>query len=77
MIKGAKMSNGPENRKDWPVKLKPGQNSVEFPLDNVKCNDNTSPLDVSQVFIWAIWNLDDGETQTVFIQKLYLENDEK
>jgi len=55
MIKGAKGSNGPDNRKDWEVSIKPGRSENEISLVDVKCNDGTSALDVSKVFIWCFW----------------------
>jgi len=76
MIKGAKGSNGPENRKDWEVKLPPGKSEQEIKITDVKCNDGTSPLDCSKIYIWAFWNLEE-QPMTVFVQKLWLEDDAK
>ena len=76
MIKGAKGSNGPDNRKDWELIAKPGKNSFEVKITDEKCNDGTSPLDCSKVFIWALWNHEEKPI-TLYIQKLYLEDDNK
>jgi hypothetical protein len=76
MIKGAKQTNGPENRKDWEVTLPPGKSEQEVKIVGVNCNDGKSPLDISQIYIWAFWNLEEKPV-TIFLGKLWLEDDEK
>jgi hypothetical protein len=76
MIKGAKGTNGPDNRKDWELALKPGRSEHEISIVDVKCNDGASVLDVSKIFIWAFWGLEE-KPYTVYVVKLGLENDEK
>ncbi len=77
MIKGAKMTNTPENRKDWPLTLKPGKNDIDVKIEGVLCNDEKSPLDLSSIFIYGYFNGTDDQAVTVYIAKLYLENTEK
>ncbi len=77
MIKGAKNTNTPENRKDWPLTLKPGKNDIDIKISGVTCNDEKSILDLSSIFIYGFWNLTMDQPVTVYFSKLYLENSEK
>ncbi|GEM_PF-7072837 len=77
MIKGGKNTNTPENRKDWPLTLKPGKNDIDIKIAGVTCNDEKSILDLSSIFIYGFWNLTPDQAVTVYISKLYLENSEK
>ncbi|MEI7905196.1 MAG: hypothetical protein WCI43_07270 [Candidatus Firestonebacteria bacterium] len=77
MIKGAKMTNTPENRKDWAFTLKPGKNELEVPLVNVLCNDGKSTLDVSRLLRWTFLSTS-SEKLEVYVQKVWVEDkDEK
>ncbi|MEI7905191.1 MAG: hypothetical protein WCI43_07245 [Candidatus Firestonebacteria bacterium] len=76
MIKGAKMSNGPDNRKDWELTAKPGKNLLEVKLTDVICNDGKSQLDISKIFIWALWNLEEKPV-TLYFSKISLEDESK
>ena len=71
MIKGVA-----DTRKDWPVTLKPGKNEVEVKIADVFCNDGRTPLDINKISMWAFLNLEERPI-TVFILKLYLEDDNK
>ena len=74
MVKGAKMTNTPENRKDWTIPLKPGKNEVKIDLPGQICNDGKTPLDLSRLLRWALWGNSDEPEMTVYIQKIWLED---
>ncbi|MEI7905195.1 MAG: hypothetical protein WCI43_07265 [Candidatus Firestonebacteria bacterium] len=77
MIKGAKMKDTPDNRKDWNFTLKPGKNELEVPLVGQICNDGKSALDVSRLLRWCFWNNSTDKLE-VYVQKIWLEDkDEK
>lgn len=56
-IKGAKEPpNDPSNTCDIKLKLPPGESEHTIDLTTVKCNDGTSSLDVSKVYLYAFSN---------------------
>ncbi len=73
MVKGAKMTETPDNRKDWPLALKPGKNEVVLELKGQICADGKSVLDVSHVLRWAFYNLTDTDGIVIYIQRIWLE----
>ena len=74
MIKGAKLTNTPENRKDWPITLKPGKNEVVIDLTGQICNDGKTPLDLTRLLRWALWSGSEEPEMAVYIQKIWLED---
>ena len=74
MVKGAKMTNTPENRKDWSLSLKPGKNEVKIDLGGQICNDGKTPLDLTRLLRWALWGNSDEPEMIVYIQKIWLED---
>ena len=77
MIKGGKMTEGDDNRKDWIFSVKPGASVLEVKLDEeITCNDGKSKLDISRLLRWCFWNTSkqkDGEF-TIFVQKMVLDD---
>ena len=73
MIKGAKMTDTPENRKDWMLTLKPGKNEFSLDLKGQICNDGKSTLDVSRLLRWCFWSHSKTADITVYVQKIWLE----
>jgi hypothetical protein len=78
MIKGAKMTDTPENRKDWNFTLKPGKNELEVSLVDQKCNDGKSTLDVTRLLRWCFWNNSENEKVEIYVLKVWVvDNEEK
>ena len=71
MIKGAKGTDGPDNRRDWDIKFPPGKSTQQIKIANEVCNDGKSPLDLKRIYIWAFWAQDEKPV-TLYFQKLYL-----
>ena len=73
MVKGAKMTDAPDNRKDWPLTLKPGKNEVVLQLKNQICADGKSVLDVTRILRWSFYNMSDADGLAIYVQKIWLE----
>ena len=72
-LKGAKMTNTPENRKDFKVELPVGKSEHTLVFDGVMCNDGKTPLDMSQVYIWNFDNYAE-QAVTFFVVKVSVED---
>ena len=72
-LKGAKMSNGPENRKDFKLELPVGKSEHSLVYEGAICNDGVSPLDMSKAYIWNFDNYADQKV-TFFVVKVWLED---
>ena len=71
-VKGAKMTNEPDNRKDWKSELPPGRSEHSFNLPGTLCNDGKTPLDYSTIFIWK-FRCKEKVPATVYILRAWLE----
>jgi hypothetical protein len=72
-IKGAKMTNEPDNRKDWKVELAPGRNEFTVNLPGNLCNDGKTALDFSRIYIWK-FRYYKKTPATIYILKVWLED---
>ena len=72
-VKGAKMTNTPENRKDWKIKLPPGRSEQEVSFEGAVCDDGKTPLDISRIFIWK-FRYYNSQAATVYVVKVWLED---
>ncbi len=72
-VKGAKMTNTPENRKDFKFEIPAGKKEFTLNLVGEICNDGKSPLDINQVYIWNFCNYTDQKV-SFYVQKVWLED---
>ncbi len=72
-VKGAKMTNTSENRKDFKFEIPAGKKEFTLNLVGEVCNDGKSPLDISQVYIWNFDNYADQKV-SFYVQKVWLED---